>query len=122
MRTACSLSTGRVPGMPRSTRLAWVFGSAPKVVALPEKIFDWVLSWAWISSPITVSHCIVRVPQNPAGVQVCQSLTCWYWCATLSRRASWKYGAKSCTPTGRPSTKPAGMDRPGMPARLAVMV
>ncbi len=44
--------------MPRSTRLAWVLGSAPKVVALPEKIFDWVASCAWISSPITVSHCI----------------------------------------------------------------
>ncbi|MNG12523.1 hypothetical protein D3C84_961390 [compost metagenome] len=58
MRTASAFSTGRVPGMPRSTRLAWVLGSAPKVVALPEKIFDWVLSCAWISSPITVSHCM----------------------------------------------------------------
>ncbi|MCY1466556.1 hypothetical protein D3C76_1721580 [compost metagenome] len=44
MRTASWFSTGRTPGMPRSTRLAWVFGSEPKVVALPEKIFDWVAS------------------------------------------------------------------------------
>ncbi len=46
MRTAFSLSTGSTPGMPRSIRLAWVLGSAPKVVALPEKIFERVLSWA----------------------------------------------------------------------------
>ena len=58
MRTASALSTGRVPGIARSIRLAWVLGSAPKVVALPEKIFDWVASCAWISSPITVSHCM----------------------------------------------------------------
>ncbi|MCY1179659.1 hypothetical protein D9M73_200680 [compost metagenome] len=58
MRTASSLSTGRVPGIARSTRLAWVLASAPKVVALPENIFDWVESCAWISSPITVSHCM----------------------------------------------------------------
>ncbi|MCY1179907.1 hypothetical protein D9M73_203260 [compost metagenome] len=64
----------------------------------------------------------VRVPQNPAGACLCQSVACWYWWATLSRRPSWKYGASSCTPTGRPSTKPAGIDRPGRPARLAVMV
>jgi hypothetical protein len=45
MRTASWFSTGSTPGMPRSTRLAWVFGSEPNVVALPEKIFDWVASW-----------------------------------------------------------------------------
>ncbi len=75
MRTASWFSTGRVPGMARSTRLAWVFGAAPKVVALPEKIFDWVASCAWISSPITVSHCMwcssillcLRSPAAPPG-------------------------------------------------------
>ncbi|MNG30389.1 hypothetical protein D3C84_1159980 [compost metagenome] len=45
MRTASWFSTGSTPGMPRSTRLAWVFGSEPKVVELPEKIFDRVVSW-----------------------------------------------------------------------------
>src|SRR5690606_23579128 len=44
-------------------------------------------------------------PQKPSGARWCQSLTCWYWCATLSRRASWKYGASSCTPTDRKSTR-----------------
>src|SRR3989338_3644823 len=71
IRTASAFSTGRVPGMPRSTRLAWVLGSAPKVVALPEKIFDWVLSCAWISSPITVSHCICSISsESGRGAQV----------------------------------------------------
>lgn len=37
-------STGNTPGIPRSIRLAWVFGSEPNVVELPEKIFDRVVS------------------------------------------------------------------------------
>ena len=48
-----------------------MLGSAPKVVALPEKIFDWVLSCAWISSPITVSHCICSISsESGRGAQV----------------------------------------------------
>jgi hypothetical protein len=31
-------------------------GAAPNVVAAPENIFDFVESWAWVSSPMTVSH------------------------------------------------------------------
>src|SRR5699024_399618 len=61
MRTACSLSTGKVPGMAKSIKLAWVLGSAPKAVSLPENIFVFVASCAWICSPIPVSHCIVIV-------------------------------------------------------------
>ena len=48
--------TGSMPGMAASTRLTWLFGSAPKAVAAPEKSFDWVMTWAWTSSPITTSH------------------------------------------------------------------
>jgi len=58
MRTASALSTGSTPGMPRSISQAWVLGPAPNAVAAPEKIFERVASWAWISSPITVSHSI----------------------------------------------------------------
>ena len=40
MRTACSthisLITGSMPGIAASTRLTWLFGSAPKAVAAPE--------------------------------------------------------------------------------------
>src|SRR6218665_1328705 len=56
LRTAPLLSTGSTPGMPRSISEAWVLGSAPKVVAEPEKILDWVLSWTWISRPMTTSQ------------------------------------------------------------------
>ena len=44
------------PGMPRSISAAWVFGSAPKAVEAPEKIFDWVASCAWVSMPMTTSQ------------------------------------------------------------------
>src|SRR3569832_2955795 len=58
MRTASRFSTGSTPGRPRSTAQAWVLGGAPYAVAAPEKILLLVASWAWISSPMTVSHSI----------------------------------------------------------------
>jgi len=68
-------STGSTPGSAMSTALAWVLGAAPKAVLLPEKIFDWVASWVWTSSPITVSHFIIS---KPSGARVCQSVARWY--------------------------------------------
>src|SRR5258708_35545878 len=41
-------------------RLACAFGGAPYAVEEPEKIFERVASWAWISSPMTVSHSLMR--------------------------------------------------------------
>src|SRR3569833_1607441 len=58
MRTASRFSTGSTPGRPRSTAQAWVMGGAPYAVAAPEKILLLVASWAWISSPMTVTHSI----------------------------------------------------------------
>ena len=55
------MSTGSTPGSPRSMAQAWVLGAAPKAVGAPEKILDWVASWVWISSPMTVSHCMVAL-------------------------------------------------------------
>jgi hypothetical protein len=37
----------------------FAFGSSPKRVEHPQKIFDSVLSWAWISSPMIVSQTLV---------------------------------------------------------------
>src|SRR5450830_2195092 len=51
--------TGSTPGSARSTGLACVFGSAPKVVGEPLKIFDAVVSCTWFSIPMTTSHSIV---------------------------------------------------------------
>src|SRR5690606_16137518 len=56
--TAPRFMTGKLPGNAMSTSLACVLGSAPKRVLLLEKIFDVVDSWAWTSSPMTVSHSI----------------------------------------------------------------
>src|SRR5690606_25278555 len=38
------------------------FGSAPKSVDAPEKIFERVASWTWVSSPMTISHCMAVCP------------------------------------------------------------
>ena len=37
--------TGNTPGIPKSIREAWVFGSLPNAVDAAEKIFDCVASW-----------------------------------------------------------------------------
>ena len=47
---AVSLATGSEPGRPRHTGQIWVFGSAPKVVAHPQNIFDAVDSSTCVSS------------------------------------------------------------------------
>jgi hypothetical protein len=57
--TAPLLSTGSTPGRAMSTAQAWALGSAPKAVLAPEKILDCVLSWVWISSPMTTSQSVL---------------------------------------------------------------
>ena len=54
--TAARFITGSTPGRARSTAQAWVLGAAPKAVEAPLKILLRVLSWAWVSSPITTSQ------------------------------------------------------------------
>src|SRR5262245_18831423 len=54
--SALRLSTGNAPGNPRQVGHVFAFGSSPKRVAQPQKIFDSVLSCAWISSPMMVSQ------------------------------------------------------------------
>jgi hypothetical protein len=41
--------------MPRQTGQTFVFGGAPKSFAHPHHIFDLVLSWTCVSSPMTAS-------------------------------------------------------------------
>src|SRR4051812_25966428 len=59
-RRASSLATGRTPGRPRQTGQTWVFGGAPNSLAQPHHILDLVLSWTWVSRPITGSYSIRR--------------------------------------------------------------
>ena len=54
--TASRFSTGSTPGSAMSTAHACVLGAAPNAVDAPENIFDCVESWAWVSSPMTISH------------------------------------------------------------------
>ncbi len=60
MRTACStqrsLMTGSMPGMPASTGETWLLGAAPKPVEAPEKSLASEITWAWTSSPHTISQ------------------------------------------------------------------
>src|SRR5260221_10088545 len=46
--------------MPRQTGQTFVFGSEPKALAQPHHILDLVLSWTWVSRPMTASYSIVR--------------------------------------------------------------
>jgi hypothetical protein len=46
----------QVPGRPRQTGQQWLFGAAPSIsVEQPQNILLAVLSWQWISMPMTAS-------------------------------------------------------------------
>src|SRR6267154_6425127 len=51
-----SLMTGSMPGIAASTSETWVLGSPPNSVEAPENSFEFEVTWAWISSPITISQ------------------------------------------------------------------
>src|SRR5260370_11458906 len=48
--------TGSMPGIAASTRETWLFGSPPNSVEAPENSFELEVTWAWTSSPITISQ------------------------------------------------------------------
>src|SRR5512142_1928393 len=54
--TALRFITGSAPGIPRHTGHTFVFGGLPNCVEQPQKIFVFVSSWTWTSSPITGSY------------------------------------------------------------------
>ena len=45
-----------MPGIAASTSETWLFGSPPNSVEAPENSFEFEVTWAWTSSPITVSQ------------------------------------------------------------------
>src|ERR1700730_1035731 len=53
-----------MPGKAASTGETWVLGSAPNAVAAPENNLALATTWAWVSRPITTSHCPVRPSIN----------------------------------------------------------
>ena len=64
VRTACStqysLMTGSIPGIAASTSETCALGSPPNAVDAPENSLDSETTWAWTSSPITVSQAPLR--------------------------------------------------------------
>src|SRR3954469_13263337 len=50
--------------MPRQTGQTFVLGGAPNALAQPHHIFDFVLSWTCVSSPMTASYSISRQKFN----------------------------------------------------------
>ena len=65
--TASLFKTGNTPGKPKSTAQACELASAPYLVEAAEKILEFVLSCAWISKPMTVSHSMVNPPVASFG-------------------------------------------------------
>src|SRR4030042_3620097 len=59
--TTAWFSTGNTPGMPVQTGQILVLGGSFHESALQEqKILVVVLSWMWVSSPITASYSIIK--------------------------------------------------------------
>ena len=46
VRVARGDFTGNMPGKAASTKLTWLFGSAPKAVAAPLNSLAWLITWA----------------------------------------------------------------------------
>ena len=45
-----------MPGIAASTSETWVLGSPPNAVEAPENSFEFEVTWAWTSMPITTSQ------------------------------------------------------------------
>src|SRR5437773_1723829 len=56
-----TISISGTPGRPRQTGQTFVFGSAPNALAQPHHIFDFVLSWTWVSRPMTASYSMLNL-------------------------------------------------------------
>ncbi len=54
--THSRLITGSMPGIAASTRLTWLFGSAPNSVEAPENSLALEVTWAWTSMPTITSQ------------------------------------------------------------------
>src|SRR5262245_54208732 len=91
--------TGSMPGIAASTSETWVLGSPPKAVDAPEKSFDFEVTWAWISMPMTTS-------QSP--VEPLISLPLVTVISVLLRRAP-----RQCAPTRLQAYPSPRAGRPG---------
>ena len=115
--TALRLSTGSTPGMPVHTGQVFPLGGAPNAVEQAQKILLRVESWAWTSSPMTVSNAIASYPSSGATRRNGRARSIAP--AAVNSVSSRNGFERSCAPIGSPSAeKPHGTEIPGMPARL----
>ena len=117
--TASRLATGSIPGCARQTVQTLVFGASPYRFRQRQNIFVCVRSCTWISSPITASHVMRRHPPREPRRHRSRSRS-----PARARARSAAAGSRenagpiTWNPTGRPPSRPHGIDRPGRPARL----
>src|SRR5512140_2390322 len=103
--------------MPVHTGQVFSFGAAPNAVEQAQKIWLRVESWAWTSSPMTVSNAIVSYPSSGATRRSGRTRSIAPAAVTsVSSRTDLERGG---APMGRPAAEgPHGRGSPGMPARL----
>src|SRR3954470_18905973 len=89
-----------MPGIAASTSETWVFGSPPNSVEAPENSFEFEVTWAWTSSPITISQSPVAPLISLAGLTVAFMLS--FLRAARTRSAPIRYQANPSPPAGRP--------------------
>src|ERR1700730_17892083 len=117
--------TGNIPGNPASTGETWVLGSAPKSVAAPENNLAFEITWAWTSSPITVSHGPVRpslIERLPLGHPHPPSPAAWPPPSpALRERGSTSHGNAEplSRSAGEGGAQPAGLGGGGLIASSA---
>ncbi len=63
-----SLITGSMPGIAASTSETWLLGAPPNSVEAPENSFDFEVTWACTSMPMTTSQSPVAPLINLSGL------------------------------------------------------
>src|SRR5262245_31675699 len=89
-----------MPGIAASTSDTWLFGSPPNSVEAPENSFDFEVTWAWISIPITTSQSPVWPLISFPGLT--DTFMLFHSRAARSRSAPIRLPENPLPPAGRP--------------------
>src|ERR1700684_1382408 len=91
--------TGSMPGIAASTSETWLLGSPPNSVEAPENSFEFEMTWAWTSRPITIS----QSPVVPLISLLTAALMLLLFRAALTPSAPIRFPANRSQPVGRPA-------------------
>src|SRR5437867_2589234 len=89
-----------MPGIAASTSETWLFGSPPNSVEAPENSFEFEVTWAWISIPITSSQSPVWPLINFPGLT--DAFMLFHSRAARTRSAPIRLPENPLQPAGRP--------------------